>query len=190
VARLHGVLDVATFCGLPPVLRPGAFRFPKLLVSAQNIVHHWTRKIPGYQLALHTHCVRLLDLLWKEAIAQGVVHEAAGGNHAIQATRLLPVLHEVERRFAAHLTLADLAEVVHLHPVYFATLFKQVFGLAPMHYVARYRLERARDLLLASNLSLHEIAARTGFYDAAHLIRAFRRVEGVPPGRFRHARAS
>ncbi len=205
VARLHGIIDVPAFCGLPVSLMPSATRRPKIASSAQSIVNHLTNCIPGYQLALHTHCVRLLDLLWKETLAarsaagRAASQTAAGnapspsGAPARPAQDLLrfgPAFRLVEERFAQRITLAELAGTAHLHPVYFSALFKRLTGLPPLHYLARYRLERARDLLLATDRSLEEIARLTGFCDAAHLIRVFRRHEGVPPGRYRRALAA
>src|SRR5687768_4117873 len=58
-AKLHGILDVAEFCGLPISLMPGETRRPKIASSAESITRHLTYLMPGYQLALHTHCVRL-----------------------------------------------------------------------------------------------------------------------------------
>ena len=96
--------------------------------------------------------------------------------------RFEPAFRLVAARYAQRLTLADLAGAVHLHPTYFATLFRRATGEPPLRYVTRYRLQRARDLLLASDYPLGEIARRTGFYDAPHLSRAFSASEGVPPG--------
>ena len=190
-ARLHGVLDVAAFCGLPVAMTPGPIRRTKIAASAESIVRHLTSLIPGYQLALHTHCVRLLDLLWKETLAQAVAGAPAGapaGARAVDLVRFRPAFRLVEARYAEHLSLDQLADAVHLHPAYFSTLFKRVTGLSPLRFLVRYRVERARDLLLASDEPLGEIARRTGFYDAAHLIRVFRRVEGVAPGSYRRDR--
>ena len=53
---------------------------------------------------------------------------------------------------------------MHLHPTYFATLFRRATGQSPLRFLVRYRIERARDLLLASDEPLGEIARRTGFY--------------------------
>jgi AraC-like DNA-binding protein len=189
VAQLHGLLDVPAFCGLPVLIEPSPIRRPKLAASAQSIVRHLSLRIPGYQLAVHTHCIRLLDLLWKEALTQGPVSNATGTGRAMAVTRLLPVFRLIEARYAERLHLIDLAAVVHLHPAYLATVFKRLTGVAPLHYLARYRLERARTLLLATDRPLEEVARRTGFYDAAHLIRAFRAVEGDSPGHFRRSKA-
>ncbi|MGH2353618.1 MAG: AraC family transcriptional regulator [Chloroflexota bacterium] len=190
-AKLHGILDVAEFCGLPVSLMPSAERRPKIAESAYAIVRHLTYLIPGYQLALYTHCVRLLDLLWKETLTLPRHADALGsGARPADLVRFRPVFQLVEQRFGQKLTLTDLAESVHLHPAYFSASFKRAAGVTPHEYVARYRLERARDLLLASDTPLHEIARRTGFYDAAHLIRVFRRFEGTSPGRYRRAQTA
>lgn len=185
-AKLHGILDVATVCGLPVSTVPSAERRPKIALSAHNIVHHLTKLVPGWQLAIHTHCVRLLDLLWKESLAVRHQPEIAGDIGEPGAlSRFWPVFRLVEQRFGERLALRDLAGAVHLHPAYFSAVFKRAAGIGPHEYVARFRLERARDLLVASDAPLDEIARRTGFYDAAHLIRLFRRFEGISPGRYR-----
>ncbi len=200
-ARLHGVLDVPAFCGLPVALTPGPLRGPKIAASAGTIVRHLTSLIPGYQLALHTHCVRLLDLLWKETLAQAgrpdlappapsSAPDASGSSRALDVARFEPAFRLVAARYAQRLTLADLADAVHLHPTYFATLFRRATGEPPLRYVTRYRLQRARDLLLASDYPLGEIARRTGFYDAPHLSRTFAAAEGVPPGQYRRHRTA
>ncbi len=189
-AKLHGILDVAEFCGIPVSLMPGDVRQPKIASSAESIVRHLTTLIPGYQLAIHTHCVRLLDLIWKETLTHPRHAGALGpGVRPAYLLRFRPVFQLVEQRFGEALTLTDLAGAVHLHPAYFSACFKRAAGVGPHEYVSRYRLERARDLLVASDMPLHEVARRTGFYDAAHLIRVFRRFQGTSPGRYRRGHA-
>ena len=111
--------------------------------------------------------------MWSKTLTQA--HTTASASYI---TRLLPVLREVETRFADTIRLGELASSVHLHPTYFCTLFKQTTGYSPLQYLARFRLEHACALLIATELPLEDIASRTGFYDAAHLIRVFRRDEG------------
>jgi AraC-like DNA-binding protein len=187
-ARFHGLLDVAAFCQLPVALRPSPLRWPKLLSSAHCLVHHLSTRMPGYELALHTHCVRLLDLLWKETLAQTEGRPPAAQTRTGETTRLLPVFQIIESRAAERVTLGELARAAHLHPAYLSTLFKKVTGLSPLHYLAQYRLQRVRDLLLGTDHPVGEIAVLTGFYDAAHLIRVFQRAEGTSPGRYRRLR--
>src|SRR5262249_29384347 len=79
-----------------------------------------------------------------------------------------------------------LAAVAYLSPYHFARQFKAATGLPPHRYVIARRVERAQQLLQdGGDLSLAEIAARTGFSDQSQLARHFKRLVGVTPGQFR-----
>jgi AraC-like DNA-binding protein len=56
--------------------------------------------------------------------------------------------------------------------------------MPPHRYLTARRVERARRLLLDGQ-SPGAVAAATGFYDQAHLARHFKKLVGVPPGRYR-----
>jgi AraC family transcriptional regulator len=95
------------------------------------------------------------------------------------------VLRLIEACCAEPLTLQRLADEVHLHPAYFATWFRHVTGMSPHRYVARYRVQRARALLLSTDQTLDQIADATGHANRSHLTRAFRRVTGLTPSQLR-----
>ena len=76
------------------------------------------------------------------------------------------------------MTLRDLAQTVPFHPAYFSTFFTRVVGVSPMRYLTRYRLDRARALLLGTDRTVAEIAALTGYPDASYFGRVFRRSKG------------
>ena len=97
------------------------------------------------------------------------------------------MLHAIQSRYAERLTLEQMADLVHLHPAYFSTIFRRATGLPPSHYLARYRLRRARDMLLSTDRSIREIAAATGFRDPFYLSRTFRRATGISPSEYRKA---
>ena len=62
----------------------------------------------------------------------------------------------------------------------FLRLFKQETGLTPHHFVLLKRIERSKELL-AEGYDILEAAIRSGFYDAPHLYRHFRKFTGVTP---------
>jgi AraC family transcriptional regulator len=75
----------------------------------------------------------------------------------------------------------DLAVVAELTPFYFSRLFKQVTGKGPHQYVMERRLQKAVQLLSESELTISEVAQRTGFSDQSHLGRYVRSTLGVTP---------
>ena len=72
-----------------------------------------------------------------------------------------------------------------MSPFHFAREFARVTGLAPHRYVVRRRLDRAILLLGRRDLTVEDVARRTGFTDASHLARHMCRATGATPRAFR-----
>ncbi|MEI6788986.1 MAG: AraC family transcriptional regulator [bacterium] len=68
---------------------------------------------------------------------------------------------------------------------HFCRLFKEETGQSPWQYVMERKLERARELLLGSKLSIKEIATQLGFEHPDYFTRLFSRSIGVTPMRYR-----
>jgi AraC family transcriptional regulator len=96
-----------------------------------------------------------------------------------------PRLRQVKEYINEHLNwdlkLIELSAIAQLSPYHFLRLFKQRMGITPHQYILQQRIERAKYLLQHSNLSIAEIAVRTGFSDQSHLTRCFKRRFGVTP---------
>jgi AraC-like DNA-binding protein len=84
---------------------------------------------------------------------------------------------------AAPMRVADLAEAVGLSPFHATRLFTQTTGLPPHAWRTQVRLQRALGPLRAG-VSVADVAAASGFTDQSHFTRHFRRMFGVPPGRW------
>ncbi|WP_236515249.1 helix-turn-helix transcriptional regulator [Sandaracinus amylolyticus] len=89
------------------------------------------------------------------------------------------------------ISLEELARLAGVSRFHFTRQFKRATGETPMAYVRRLRVERAKELLLATDMSLADIAAHVGFADQSHFTRVFRSIVGTTPARFgerRHRR--
>ena len=84
---------------------------------------------------------------------------------------------------AAPLRVADLARAVGLSPFHATRLFTEATGLPPHAWRTQLRLQRALAPLRAG-ASVADVAAASGFTDQSHFTRHFRRMFGVPPGRW------
>ncbi|CAA9234053.1 MAG: hypothetical protein AVDCRST_MAG77-1287 [uncultured Chloroflexi bacterium] len=196
-ARLYGVLDAPAVCRLPTALRPAPDVFAGMVAAAHEIVEELAAARPGYALVANGACARLLALFWRESLAQRPPAQSpAGGGAGPQApafgelARLAPVFRMIEECHAEPLALRDLAAAAHLHPAYLSTVFRQAVGVSPLRYLARYRLDRARELLLSTDLTVATIASRAGFGDPRYLSRVFRRAEGITPAAYRYSKKS
>lgn len=83
------------------------------------------------------------------------------------------------------LTLPELAGETGLSASRFCHLFKIHTGKAPAHYLKQLRMDRARELLETTFLSVKEICARVGLNDVSHFVRDFEKTYGLSPARYR-----
>ena len=101
--------------------------------------------------------------------------------------RVRDVLHDDLHR--AH-SLAELATLANVHPVYLARAFRKFFGRSIATYARSLRLEWAATRIAHSDDPLGLIAVRAGFFDQSHFTRWFKRHTGVTPGQYRSAAQS
>ena len=86
------------------------------------------------------------------------------------------------------LTLADLAAEAALSDYHFARMFRQTTGQSPHQYVMQQRMDKARQLLRKTQLSLTDIAYDCGFSSLSHFSNRFRVCCGVSPSVYRQSR--
>jgi AraC family transcriptional regulator len=98
--------------------------------------------------------------------------------------RLRAVVEYIEGHLNVSPSLEQLAAVARLSPYHFARQFKAATGLPPHQFLIARRVERAKGFLQGGDLSLADVAARTGFSDQSQFTRHFKRLVGVTPGRF------
>jgi AraC-like DNA-binding protein len=81
--------------------------------------------------------------------------------------------------------LEDLARQAGMSKYYFLRRYKALTGHTPMEDLRRLRMEKARNLILTTNLPLKDVAPRSGLGDEYHLSRLFKKYFGMPPGELR-----
>jgi len=104
--------------------------------------------------------------------------------------QLRKVIDYLEARLPEAVQLATLAELTGLSQAHFARAFKASTGAAPYQWQLSARIERAKALLLRSDVPLEDVASATGFADAVHFGRTFRRLTGATPANWRRSRKS
>lgn len=99
--------------------------------------------------------------------------------------KLHQIIDYVHTSLQGDLSLSAMATVIGMSPYHFSRLFKQSTGMTPYQYVIRYRLERAKELLQHSNLTIAQIAYMTGFSNQSHFTQQFKRQYQKTPQKLR-----
>lgn len=150
----------------------------------------------------------LAELLTRECLSDDPLHDLYGDGLALSLLLAVIRLPASDRRMRGKLAqwqlrrvtdfiednclrtirLDELAAIAGLSSSYFCHAFKASTGLPPHQWQMRARIQRVKERLAEGRQPLAEIAAETGFSDAAHLTRVFRRHAGAPPSVWRRER--
>ncbi len=91
--------------------------------------------------------------------------------------------------YADALTLDEIAAQVHMSKYNFCRAFKRSHGFSPFTYLLQLRVHGAKQLLASRrDLSVAQIAEKTGFGDAGYFIKCFKKIEHITPLEFRKTR--
>lgn len=95
----------------------------------------------------------------------------------------------VKEYIAEHLnekiTVDSLAKICNMSPTHFSRVFRLQTGFSPYDYVLTSRLNKAKEYLMKTDMSVTQIAYETGFNSEANFIYCFTNNEGISPGKFR-----
>ncbi len=94
----------------------------------------------------------------------------------------------LDQEFHERWTLHQLADGVGLAPSYLAELFANHLGQPPHRYLNERRIDRARQLLDSTDLTITAIADTLGFSSSQHFARAFRQLTATTPTAYRRIR--
>ncbi|MBA4496478.1 response regulator [Paenactinomyces guangxiensis] len=98
---------------------------------------------------------------------------------------ILKALSYMHEHYMAPLTLEKVSRYIHVNPSYFSRLFYKETGKLFTDYLTSYRLERAQQLLLRTDLPVYEIAGRVGYSNSKYFLKVFKKQFSMTPGEFR-----
>ena len=162
--------------------------FPALASSLARLLESARTEIDGDQEAAKATIARASALLRVELDRQVSVanDDVASGRLAAWQVRRLKAF--IDERLDETVHVKDLAAVAQRSVAYFCRAFKRTFGETPHAYIIGCRLERARFLMLTTEMGLAAIALSCGFTDQAHLCKLFRQMDGQSPAVWRRQR--
>ena len=83
--------------------------------------------------------------------------------------------------------MTDIANYVSLSRTYLTTLFQQTLHLSPQQFLMKFRITKASELLINSELAVHTIANSCGYNDPLAFFLSFKKITGLSPLNYRKA---
>lgn len=112
----------------------------------------------------------------------------AEGAKGLSPLQLRDAIGYLDAHLPARVDLGTLASLAGLSQSHYSRAFKASTGMAPYRWQLQARIERAQALLLETRSSLEDVAEATGFADAVHFGRTFRKLTGATPAAWRSDR--
>ena len=91
----------------------------------------------------------------------------------------------LENYTSSSLRVEDIAGYAGISEVHLRRIFKCSVNTTPISYINQLRLEKAKNMLIQSNLSINEIANSVGFEDAFYFSRFFKKEFGISPSKYK-----
>lgn len=143
------------------------------LLSVSTYVH-----IPDI-LFMHKHLSEILSTI---CLSSKPVNTAADKNIPGYLAELYDLLeHHYDKSFS----LDQCEELFHISKYRLCREFSASYGLPPLKYLIKRRLEEAKKMLLTTDWTVHEISSKVGYDNVNHFINLFKKDTGLTPGIFR-----
>ncbi len=136
-----------------------------------------------FALMFQLHIMELHILL--KRFQHKVVSLERKGEARTLKERVADVLSYIEANLASPITSKEIAGAFHYSASHLNRLMKQATGCSFSDYVKARRLERAKRLLVHSDLKVTGVAEAVGIPNVAYFCRKFREETGLTPGEFR-----
>ena len=128
---------------------------------------------------------RLLSLIIDKAPLRADRIERLDG-----VNRISPVLNYIDMNIDKEISRKILAATASLSETRFHYVFKEIMGVSPMDYIRSKRLRKAQHLLLATELSITDVAHSVGIHDIYYFSKVFKTCFHISPSKYRHTHKS
>ncbi len=138
------------------------------------------KKKPGFESVCQNLLQVLAVLLMRETACGPTELAAPAGSRECSAVKWY-----IDAHFKENITLDRLAQVAGVNKYYLAHSFTEEYGIPPIKYLNKRRIEESKILLRSTDLSLGRIVQMLGFSSGSYFAQMFRRYEGTTPTAYR-----
>lgn len=170
---------------IPEVLPVAGLHIPQvddpiLIQEIHGLSQRGRQLYPDEQAIYNFRATAALLALIRVACAKDVRQKAT-----LAEQRVLQVEEYIRGHFSTITSLREVSAQVNISPDFLRHTFKKLRSKSIVRYLNEVRIDRAKELLAHSSLSLKQIAPICGFNNEYYLSTVFRRLSGIVPGHYR-----
>lgn len=106
-------------------------------------------------------------------------------NRVQVSVEIYEAIRYIKEHLSEKLTLNQVASHIGLSPNYLSSQFKKELGKSFVDYITECRVDKAKELLMSTDMKSHEVAEATGFIDNSYFSKTFKKITGKRPSAFR-----
>ena len=163
-----------------PYLR---FRYINEYTEQMRALIYDLPKVRHDPFAITMQFYQIWDIIRKQAEYLGATKEETMSDPRMQSFKTM--MHFISNNYQQQITLGDIAASGNVSKSLCNTLFHQYVGESPINYLMHFRSRKVAELLRSGNLSMSEIAARTGFGGVSYMSETFRKFFEKSPREYR-----
>jgi AraC-like DNA-binding protein/quercetin dioxygenase-like cupin family protein len=156
----------------------------KILHNVVSIIKNYNSKCFGFELLVRSYLLQIFFYLLEDTAKEKTKPQR---DDILTTLRIKKILTFMEENYQQTFSLTDWASAIDLSKEQFCRIFKKYFNKTPIDYLMHYRISRAADLLIHSDLPIIDIAFETGFESANYFTIAFKNITKTTPREFRNS---
>lgn len=129
-------------------------------------------------------CLLIHNILYELYIVSYDIMRAKA-HTPIQETSVNSAVDYISKNYHKDLNVDNICQQVNLSKFYFCKIFRKHIGLTIHQYLTEYRINKSKELLSYSKLSINAIAAQVGFHTTLTYIRCFKNTMHMTPSEYR-----
>ncbi len=145
------------------------------------IYQAYLNPMPGGEMLMKSCVLNILYLLYQDTCNPVNTMQLSPYGKAIRKT-----LDYIDENLNHKLSLKQLSNIAELSPNYFHKVFTEVMEITPNDYITKVRLNKAKELLLGTNLQIYNIADQCGFSNVSYFSYLFKKTFLLTPIDFRN----
>ena len=170
----------------------------QILIELANIISKYAREINCFtEKDLHNNIIEEFGKLtnidefysWLEDIASSVTGFVENKRNTRNQTVIEKVQDYITQNIQSDLSLNSIADAFYINPFNLSKMFKDEKGINLIDFIVDQRVQKARELLVTTNISIDRIAEMCGYNATSYFIRKFKEKYYETPKQYRHEHA-